>query len=321
MLTYRPATLDDAELAVDLMTAANPTWIQDPAVIRHRWEHPRTGFSVGRFIAGSRARPVAFVAWMHGPWASVSDRHCEVEVWLIRDELDLGLLRDMWTWVGDLAIAEGSRLLLAYCGEDEPEMLESLASLGYTRERLEKLWELDLLKHASRLKDEALAERRTMSDQGIVMTTVEAWKDPDKMRKLYELDWHTRQDIPTSLPILVEPFEDFERRTKAPDRRPDRTWVALDKERPVAMTYLKFPPVRGTVWTGYTCSDPRYRGRGLARAIKLQSLVQAIELGVPVVRTDNDGENAPMLHINERLGYERRPGFVEHHKRVENKDA
>jgi hypothetical protein len=34
------------------------------------------------------------------------------------------------------------------------------------------------------------------------------------------------------------------------------------------------------------------------------------------VRTGNDAANSPMLHINERLGYERRPGFVEHHKRV-----
>ena len=85
------------------------------------------------------------------------------------------------------------------------------------------------------------------------------------------------------------------------------------------MSYLKFPPVRGTVWTGYTCTHPDYRGRGIARAVKLQSLAQAAQLGVPVVCTDNDAENAPMLHINEMLGYVRRPGFVEHHKRVTKK--
>ena len=123
-------------------------------------------------------------------------------------------------------------------------------------------------------------------------------------------------DIPSTVPILTESIEDFERRMHGPDRRPDRTWIAVDGGRPVAMSYLRFPPVRGRVWTGYTASHPEYRGRGLARAVKLQSLSQAVELGVPIVGTDNDAENAAMLHINEKMGYVRRPGFVEHHKRV-----
>jgi RimJ/RimL family protein N-acetyltransferase len=87
-------------------------------------------------------------------------------------------------------------------------------------------------------------------------------------------------------------------------------------DQPVAMSFLKFPPVRGRVFTGFTCSDPAYRGRGIARAVKLQTLAQAFQLGVPVVFTDNDSQNAPMLHINETLGYQLRPGFVEHLKRV-----
>ena len=64
--------------------------------------------------------------------------------------------------------------------------------------------------------------------------------------------------------------------------------------------------------------DPDFRGRGLAQAIKLQSLAQAVELGIPRVIADNDSENAPMLRINEKLGYRLRPGFVGHLKRVDN---
>ena len=85
----------------------------------------------------------------------------------------------------------------------------------------------------------------------------------------------------------------------------------------MALSFLRFPPVRGNVWTGYTCSHPEYRGRGLARAVKLQSMAQAIGLGIPAVRTANDSENAPMLHINEQMGYEPLPGFVSFLKRVE----
>ena len=320
-ITYRPATLDDAEIASDVMTAAYPSLTQDPLLLRYRWKYPRTGYESQRFIAESAGRPIAFTLWIHGPWAQVPDRHCEVEVWLDREHLDLDRLLSMWSWISDRAIAEDSRLLLAYCAEDEPEMLESLARLDFKRERLEKVWELDLRQHASRLLKEAAEMRDRMEREGIVLTTLAEWTDGEKLPKLYELDALTRQDIPTSLPVLREQFEDFVRRTKGPDRRADRYWVALDGDRPVALSYLRFPPERGTIWTGYTCSHPDYRGRGIARAIKLQSLAQAVELGVPLVVTDNDAENAPMLRINERLGYVRRPGFVEHHKRVESKGA
>lgn len=316
-ISYRSATLDDAELASDLMSAAYPALTQDPVVTRFRWEYLRGGFEAGRFIAERQRKPIAFLAWMHGPWSQLPDRHTEIELWLVPDELDVDLLEAMWQWIADQAIAQDSYLLLAYCAEDEPEMLESLARLGFQRKRLEKVWELDLRAHGSALVADAREARTRMAREGIVMSTLAQWNDPDKLHRLHELDARTRQDIPSSVPILHESFEDFVRRTNGPDRRADRYWVALDGDRPVALSYLRFPPVRGAIWTGYTCSHPDYRGRGIARAIKLASLAQGVELGVSVVVTDNDSENAPMLHINERLGYVRRPGFVEHHKRVQ----
>jgi RimJ/RimL family protein N-acetyltransferase len=114
----------------------------------------------------------------------------------------------------------------------------------------------------------------------------------------------------------VQTFEDFMVRVESPSTSADRLWIALDVSTPVAMSYLSYPPVRGPVWTAYTCCHPGYRGRGIARAVKLQSLAQAVELGIPEVRTDNDSENKPMLHINEALGYELMPGYVSFLKRL-----
>ena len=312
----RKATLDDAELAADLMTAAYPVFAQDPVITRYRWESTRRGWSVGRFIAEIDRRPVAYIDWLHGPPVQDPQRHCELGVALDAAELDVDLLTFLWGWVADQAVAGGSRMLEAYAAEDEPEMLEALARVGFERDRLEKVWELDLNQHGGRLRAEAGDASAKVAGEGIELTTLTRWSDPGALSKLHLLDERPRQDIPTTFPILPETFEDFERRANAPDRPHDRYWIAIHGDRPVALSYLRFPPVRGSVWTGYTCCDRDYRGRGIARAIKLQSLAQAAELGVPFVYTDNDSENAPMLHINERLGYQRRPGFVGLLKRV-----
>ena len=60
--TLRPASLEDAALASDLMTAAYPDLPEDPVLIRYRWEHPRDGWSDARFIAERQGKPIAFVA-------------------------------------------------------------------------------------------------------------------------------------------------------------------------------------------------------------------------------------------------------------------
>jgi RimJ/RimL family protein N-acetyltransferase len=315
----RPATLDDAALAADLMTASYPVYAQDPVVTRYRWKRSRRGWSLGRYIAEIDGEPVAFLDWLHGPPEQDPERHCEVSVYLDMARLDLDLLTFLWQWLSTQAALDGSRILEGYSGEDEPEMLEAMARVGFERDREERVWELDLGRHGDRLAGEAREAKANAAAHGIELVTLARWADPAALAKLHALDDATRKDIPTTFPILPETLDDFVFRASAPDRPHDRWWIALAGERPVATSYLRFPPVRGSVWTGYTCSDPGYRGRGIARAVKLQSLAQAAELGVPFVYTDNDSANAPMLHINEKLGYRLRPGLVGLLKRVEKK--
>jgi RimJ/RimL family protein N-acetyltransferase len=315
-VTYRAATLEDATAASDVMASASPLFVLDAVMTRFRWENPRLGYAYTRFLAYRDGHAIAFLGTVHAPWEKLPDRHCEIEVWLDRSLHSRGLVDELYTWIEREAIDQGARLLLTYCGQDEPEILAALEGRGYTRERTEKLWELDLRTHGAALIEQAAEARARMEREGIRLLTVADWHDPAALPKLFELNERTVQDVPHSLPIVREQFDDFEKRVHAPDRSLDRWWIGVDGDRPVAMSFLKFPPVRGTVWTGYTCTDRQYRGRGIARAVKLQTLAQAAELGVPLVRTDNDSENAPMLHINEKLGYVRRPGFVEHHKRV-----
>jgi RimJ/RimL family protein N-acetyltransferase len=313
----RPAVLDDAALAADLMTAAYPPEPVDPILTRYRWKHPHDGWLYGRYIAEVDGTPIALVIWSHGRWDLMPEGHCDHEVYLELSRLDPDLMAWLVEWVAARAVEEGARILLAYTAEDESIYRAVLERLGYEPDRADRVWELDLRLHGERLIAEARAAREKVESTGVALTTLASWPDAAKMRKLHELAELTRQDIPHTIPILPQSFENFVERMSTPDVHMDRLWIGVDEDRLVAWSYLRFPPVRGAVWTGYTCCHPDYRGRGLARAVKLQSVAQAARLGVPAIRAANDTENAPMLHINEALGYTSRPGFIGHRKRVQ----
>jgi GNAT superfamily N-acetyltransferase len=308
--------MDDAELASDLMTAAYPPEPMDPQVTRYRWAHPKDGWSFGRFIAEADGQAIAHLWSAHGPWAQVPERHCDIGADVDQAHQTDELMDLAWEWIAEHATADGARIINAYAADDEPGALETLRRLGYERDRSDKVWELDLEKHGRRLLAEAAAARHKMQSEDIELLPLSEAPGSVTLEGLHALNEATVQDIPTSQPILPQSFANFKERMSAPDLPHDRLWLARHGGRPIAMSFLRYPPVRGNVWTGYTCSDADYRGRGIARAVKLQSLAQAIELGVPFVRTANDSENAAMLHINEMLGYDPRPGFVSFVKRV-----
>ena len=54
----------------------------------------------------------------------------------------------------------------------------------------------------------------------------------------------------------------------------------------------------------YAGTARSHRGRGLATLAKLASTRAARDAGVERITTENDVENAPMLAINRRLGFE-----------------
>jgi RimJ/RimL family protein N-acetyltransferase len=80
---------------------------------------------------------------------------------------------------------------------------------------------------------------------------------------------------------------------------------------------IGFPPTRGLPWTWLTGTPRAVRGRGIARALKYETMAQAIELGYQRVRTNNDGANAPILHINQEMGYRLVAPLIELHRELE----
>lgn len=80
---------------------------------------------------------------------------------------------------------------------------------------------------------------------------------------------------------------------------------------------LDCPVTKGIPWTAYTGTRRSVRGRGIARALKYESMGQAIEAGYTRVRTNNDADNPSILKINQQMGYKLVTPIIELHRSLD----
>lgn len=315
MLKLRAVVPEDAEVACEVFDAHDPDEPQDPDVTRHRWSVNTPDFVRERFLLEADGRAVGFAFRGHRWWDSGEGRFAFNDLRLVPAAQDRVQAAPVMDRLESANVEEGAETLVARTREGFEWDIELLQERGYRYDRLSKAWELDLEANRERLLDEREASRAAMREQGIDLSTQDADGDPELIHKLHRLNDETTHDIPTTVPHHSWSLAEFKMWGESPEYRGDRSWIARDGDQVVAWSFLKYPR-RGRVWTGYTCCARSHRGRGIARAVKMETLGQAIELGVSSVRTDNDEANAPMLHINEKLGYHRIPGFVVYLKDV-----
>jgi len=142
--------------------------------------------------------------------------------------------------------------------------------------------------------DMGLAQLK-LETTGVVIQTVADLGGESFLRRLLPVAHATVADIPKSVEYVPWPYEQWVVWMQPPYMLPDRIWVAVLDGEPIGYSYLAYRP--SLVETGFPGVVREHRGKGLARALKLETLFQALDLGVTVVETDNDSENAPILHI------------------------
>ncbi|MDJ1137889.1 GNAT family N-acetyltransferase [Streptomyces iconiensis] len=165
---------------------------------------------------------------------------------------------------------------------------------GYVRSRLAHFLGLDL--RAARLP--ALPDRlpaglelRTAADFG------------EDLRPLYEADMECAADEPADVPADPVPYEEWLRLNwSRPDWDARLSSVLLAGGEVAAYSVAQTDGV-DRYWSGMTGTRRAFRGRGLARLVKLASLLRARAAGYKHAFTGNDATNAPMLAVNQRLGY------------------
>jgi mycothiol synthase len=302
-LDARPATIDDAAPVADVLTAIDPDDPSDPAIQRYQWK-TAPPWPRDRFALEKSGRLVGFAFQAHAPWEEMPERFGFVGAWLHPADLTPSRLDAVYDLVEDRSRKEGTRTFSLWLKDKEKDHIAVVERRGYKEERRGKGWELDLAANGDRLARMAAESRSRMAREGIRILTLAEDHDPDVEQKLWRMSVESFQDIPTTVPFVEPPFERWRKWLSKPGIRRDRVWIARDGDDVVGVSVLNYPPVRGNVWTDYTGTARKVRGRGVARALKLETVMQAIGLGTSRVRTGNDAANAPILHLNEEMGYE-----------------
>ncbi|MGI8824557.1 MAG: GNAT family N-acetyltransferase [Chloroflexota bacterium] len=149
-----------------------------------------------------------------------------------------------------------------------------------------------------------------------INTLTELDTDDAFLHGLYRVSEEAETDMPSSEPYAGMPFEDWcKDMFHSPGTSHETIWVAIIDGQPVGFTCLT-ERAGGFVESHFTAVARSHRGRGIARALKLQTVEWAQRNGVRAMLTGNDLENAPMLAINVDLGYRLLPAAVEMVKKL-----
>ena len=318
-LSFRAAVPDDAQFAADCYTAAWPDEPTDPVLMRHGWHVQEiAGHPYREYIIQLGSEPIGLAGWRHPPFEGEGKRYGRVEVAFKEGLQDPELLARCITRMEEEVRADGANAFGEDLRENEGWRLPVFLSLGYRYDRLERWWALDLVANRERAVGMAVEARKRSLAEGVEVAPLGTRiDDAEFVRKMWVVSSASELDIPTTVPNVPGPLEAFAAGLRSPSTPSDRIWVATEGGEVLGMSWLSYPPVRGNVWTDWTCVARDARGRGLARALKLETVLQAIEVGIREVRTGNDAENAPILHLNEEMGYHNIPGTVTYLKDAE----
>ncbi|MDI9636792.1 GNAT family N-acetyltransferase [Geitlerinema splendidum] len=92
---------------------------------------------------------------------------------------------------------------------------------------------------------------------------------------------------------------------------PDWLWVATFGDEWIGMhQILRITESGSACGIGYTGVVKHHRGKGIGRAMKQVGIATAQKAGFTKIKTNNDKTNAPMLKINEQLGFQSANGWL-----------
>jgi GNAT superfamily N-acetyltransferase len=194
------------------------------------------------------------------------------------------------------------KILSSFTREDHGIAIGFLQEHGFRVSMKEQDSVLDLASFEP-LKFADVVEKVRKSGIEILPASELSKRDPDWMKKAWELHGEIIPDVPDDDVLTNEPFNVFAKSFDHPDFIPEGYFLALDGDRYVGMSSVWNRRVKkDEVYTRLTGVVRSHRRRGIATALKVRAQEFAKSTGARVVTTDNE-ENNPMYDLNVVLGF------------------
>jgi len=303
---------DDAQLA-EMRSAANPDWpVTAEQIARDEaGRDPALYFSA--LVAEQRGRVVAAGSIGHDDFAFEEGRYWG-SLSVHPDARGQGVGRALYGELLGQVRARGAREVRTMLS-DLPQDAPGRAFLE--RRGFRQAWERYEFTLDTRQADLGrfgglLAQ---VAASGVELRSIAALADdPQRDRRLYELDWQLFQDVPMGNVLTKRPFETWLRQELAdPDFRPELSFAArrADVNGPLTGPYIGYSTLfrhpSGFFFIGMTGVRREDRGRGIAKALKVAAMRALAQSGGGEIRTFNDAPNRAMVSMNEALGFVRGP--------------
>jgi GNAT superfamily N-acetyltransferase len=157
-----------------------------------------------------------------------------------------------------------------------------------------------------RAETESVLDPRTVTEAVPTDVDLRPVADVDP-RQVWRVDAEATLDVPQTETVDDLPYDVWEDHVlRYPLFEPNGSFVAVVDGVVAATSLLVADRESGRGTNMFTGTLRAYRGRGLARAVKLATTHWAAANGITQITTTNDETNAPMLAVNRRLGY--KPG-------------
>jgi GNAT superfamily N-acetyltransferase len=288
----RPDVRADAEGFSTTRRLALPYMLSTPESVVHTLTHAHPDAHFGQLVAEEDGEIIG-TAQVHVAHDSPEPGQGSANIYVRPGHRNRGagslLLRTAEERLGRLGVTKLFTWVL-----DEPDNRAFAERHGFRASRSAWFLRLDLATGT-------LPPRQDIPSGVELRTAADFADDP---RPMFELDAVTSSDEPSDIDVEFTDYEAWlEEHWKHPLLNRDLTTVAVVDGRPAAFSvaYTDGDSRYGTAMTG---TAREFRGRGLAKLAKNDSLHRARAAGCTEAFTGNDTGNEPMIAINKWFGYE-----------------